>query len=67
MILTGPIAEHGMTIMAARADLELEVPIASDTVPLHEMVLDMIEWRSAPPHLLGTREGKEPGHGRTRA
>jgi hydrogenase expression/formation protein HypE len=41
VILSGPIAEHGMAIMAARADLELETPIASDTAPLHWLVLDM--------------------------
>ena len=35
VILSGPIAEHGMAIMAARADLELETPVASDTAPLH--------------------------------
>ena len=31
VILSGPIGEHGMAIMAARADLELETPVASDT------------------------------------
>jgi hydrogenase expression/formation protein HypE len=43
VILSGPIAEHGMTIMARRAELELDAPIASDTAPLHELVLDMID------------------------
>jgi hydrogenase expression/formation protein HypE len=43
VILSGPIAEHGMTIMAMRAELELEAPIASDTAPLHELVLDMLD------------------------
>lgn len=43
VILSGAIAEHGMTIMAARADLEVESPIASDSMPLHEMVLEMLE------------------------
>jgi hydrogenase expression/formation protein HypE len=33
VVLSGPIAEHGMTIMATRAELELESPIASDTAP----------------------------------
>jgi hydrogenase expression/formation protein HypE len=42
VILSGPIAEHGMAIMAARADLELETPVASDTVPLHGLVQDML-------------------------
>jgi hydrogenase expression/formation protein HypE len=43
VILSGPIAEHGMTIMATRAELELEAPIASDTGPLHELVLNMLD------------------------
>jgi hydrogenase expression/formation protein HypE len=42
VILSGPIAEHGMAIMAARAELELETPVASDTAPLHRMVLDVL-------------------------
>src|SRR5690242_13487596 len=42
VILSGPIAEHGMAIMAARADLELETPVASDTVALHRLVLRML-------------------------
>jgi hydrogenase expression/formation protein HypE len=42
VVLSGPIAEHGMAIMAARADLELETPVASDTTALHRMVLDAL-------------------------
>jgi hydrogenase expression/formation protein HypE len=42
VVLSGPIAEHGMAIMAARADLELDTPVASDTAPLHRMVLDVL-------------------------
>jgi len=42
VILSGPVAEHGMAIMAARADLELETPIASDTAPLHRLVRAML-------------------------
>jgi hydrogenase expression/formation protein HypE len=42
VILSGPIAEHGMAIMAARADLELETPITSDTAALHRLVLDVL-------------------------
>lgn len=43
VILSGPVAEHGMAIMAARADLELETPIASDTAPLHRLVRAMLD------------------------
>jgi hydrogenase expression/formation protein HypE len=42
VILSGPIADHGMTIMAARAELELETPVASDTAPLHRVVADVL-------------------------
>jgi hydrogenase expression/formation protein HypE len=43
VILSGPIAEHGMAIMATRAELDLETPVMSDTAPLHELVLDMLD------------------------
>jgi len=47
VVLSGPIAEHGMTIMAMRAELELESPIASDTAPLHELVRAMLDTGGA--------------------
>jgi hydrogenase expression/formation protein HypE len=47
VILSGPIAEHGMAIMATRAELELETPIASDTAPLHALVLDTLDTGAA--------------------
>ena len=43
VVLSGAIAEHGMTIMAARAELQLETPIASDTAALHRLVLDVMD------------------------
>src|SRR3989449_9357949 len=43
VLLSGPIADHGMAIMAARAELELETPILSDTAPLHALVLARLE------------------------
>jgi hydrogenase expression/formation protein HypE len=42
VILSGPIADHGMAIMAARADLGLETPVASDTTALHRLVADVL-------------------------
>ena len=47
VILSGPIAEHGMAIMAARADLELETPVVSDTAPLHRLVHEMLATGAA--------------------
>jgi hydrogenase expression/formation protein HypE len=34
VIVSGPIGEHGITIMLARGELEIEADIASDTAPL---------------------------------
>ena len=42
VILSGPIADHGMAIMAARADLGLETPVMSDTAALHRLVADVL-------------------------
>jgi hydrogenase expression/formation protein HypE len=42
VVLSGPLAEHGIAVMATRADLELETPIVSDTAPLHRLVQDML-------------------------
>src|SRR5262249_61270974 len=46
VIVSGSIAEHGMTIMAARAELDLETTIASDTAPLSGLVMDMLATRA---------------------
>ncbi|HXG03450.1 MAG TPA: hydrogenase expression/formation protein HypE [Candidatus Binatia bacterium] len=42
VVLSGPIAAHGAAIMAARADLELDTPVVSDTAPLHRLVAAML-------------------------
>jgi hydrogenase expression/formation protein HypE len=42
VVLSGAIAEHGIAIMAAREDLDLETPVASDTAALHRLVLDLL-------------------------
>ncbi len=42
VILSGPIASHGMAIMAARAELELETPVASDTAALHRLAAEVL-------------------------
>src|SRR5262249_26310616 len=38
IILSGPIAAHGMAIMSVREGLEFETPIDSDTAALHRLV-----------------------------
>jgi hydrogenase expression/formation protein HypE len=41
IIISGPIAVHGIAIMSVREGLEFETEIASDTAPLHELVAAM--------------------------
>jgi hydrogenase expression/formation protein HypE len=38
VIVSGTIGDHGMAIMIARGELELEVDLQSDTAPLHGLV-----------------------------
>jgi hydrogenase expression/formation protein HypE len=42
ILVSGPIAVHGIAIMSVREGLEFETQIASDTAPLHELVEAMI-------------------------
>ena len=43
VILSGPIGDHGIAILAQREGLEFETEIASDSAPLHELVAAMLE------------------------
>ena len=40
IIVSGPIASHGMAIMSVREGLEFETPIESDTAPFNGLVRD---------------------------
>jgi len=37
VLVSGTIGDHGMAVMVARGDLQLEVDLASDTAPVHEL------------------------------
>lgn len=43
VIVSGTLGDHGMAIMIARGDLELEVELASDTAPLHDLARALLE------------------------
>ncbi|MDO5077192.1 hydrogenase expression/formation protein HypE [Corynebacterium sp.] len=43
VIVSGPIADHGMAVMLARGDLAISAPIESDTRPIHHMVESLFE------------------------
>jgi len=42
ILVSGPIGEHGVTILAAREELPLSAPIRSDTAALHGLVAGLI-------------------------
>jgi hydrogenase expression/formation protein HypE len=37
-VLSGTLGDHGMSVMMARGDLDIEAEIESDTAPVHELV-----------------------------
>jgi hydrogenase expression/formation protein HypE len=43
VLLSGPMARHGMTIMSLRKGLEFDSQLTSDTRPLHEICQSLIE------------------------
>jgi hydrogenase expression/formation protein HypE len=42
IIVSGPIGDHGVTIMLARGELDIEADVASDTAPLSGLVASML-------------------------
>jgi hydrogenase expression/formation protein HypE len=42
ILLSGTIADHGMAVMVARGDLQLEVEIDSDTAAVHELAAALV-------------------------
>ena len=42
VIVSGPIGDHGVTIMLARGELDIEADIISDTAPLNGLVADLL-------------------------
>jgi len=43
IIVSGPIGDHGITIMLARGELDLEADVCSDTAPLNGLVRGLLE------------------------
>jgi hydrogenase expression/formation protein HypE len=42
IIVSGPIGDHGVTIMLARGELDIEADLQSDTAPLNSLVADLL-------------------------
>jgi hydrogenase expression/formation protein HypE len=43
IILSGPIGDHGIAVLAARGELGFEVDVASDTAPLNRLIAAAME------------------------
>jgi hydrogenase expression/formation protein HypE len=42
IIVSGPIGDHGITIMLARGELDIEADVCSDTAPLNDLVAELL-------------------------
>ena len=43
IIVSGPIGDHGVTIMLARGELDIEADVQSDTAPLNGLVAGLLD------------------------
>jgi len=43
VLVSGPIGDHGITIMLARGELDIEADVESDTAPLAELVTGLLD------------------------
>lgn len=43
VIVSGPVGEHGVTVMLARGELDIEADVTSDTAPLPELVSGLLD------------------------
>ena len=58
VLLSGSVGDHGITVMLAREDLDIETDLESDTAPLHGLVADLLAAAGSHIHCL-----KDPTRG----
>jgi hydrogenase expression/formation protein HypE len=58
ILVSGPIGDHGVTIMLARGELDIEADITSDTAPLNGLVAALL---TAAPGLRALRDATRGG------
>ncbi len=58
ILVSGPIGDHGVTIMLARGELDIEADVSSDTAPLTGLVSDLL---MAAPGLRALRDATRGG------
>ncbi|GAA4213558.1 hydrogenase expression/formation protein HypE [Microbispora amethystogenes] len=47
VLVSGPIGEHGVTIMLARGELDIEADVTSDTAPLNGLITALLQATGA--------------------
>jgi hydrogenase expression/formation protein HypE len=58
ILVSGPIGDHGVTIMLARGELDIEADVTSDTAPLNGLVADLL---AAAPGIRALRDATRGG------
>ncbi|MFD8491664.1 hydrogenase expression/formation protein HypE [Amycolatopsis sp. NPDC059657] len=58
ILVSGPIGEHGITIMLARGELDIDADLVSDTAPVHSLVSSLL---AAVPGVRGMRDATRGG------
>jgi hydrogenase expression/formation protein HypE len=58
ILVSGPIGDHGVTIMLARGELDLEADVVSDTAPLNGLVASLL---AATPGVRALRDATRGG------
>ncbi len=58
VLLSGPIGDHGITILLARGELDLEADLASDTRPILPLIEALAQWAG-----VGVRWMRDPTRG----
>ncbi|SFE19513.1 hydrogenase expression/formation protein HypE [Actinopolyspora alba] len=43
VLVSGPVGDHGVTVMLERGELDIDADLESDTAPLHDMVAGLLE------------------------
>jgi hydrogenase expression/formation protein HypE len=58
VLVSGPIGDHGITVMLARGELDIEADLVSDTAPVHGLVADLL---AATPGVRAMRDATRGG------
>jgi hydrogenase expression/formation protein HypE len=58
ILVSGPIGDHGVTIMLARGELDIEADVSSDTAPLNGLVAELL---AAAPGVRALRDATRGG------